>query len=363
LVHRRGHAQLADTAAPKADGRHQQQDCAKREIPLFDMRRRDFIIFFGGAAAAWPLAAGAQQPAMPVVGYLSGLSRTATPAYLAAFQQGLDAAGYVQGRTVAIEYRWAEGRYDRLPALADDLVRRQVAVIAATGGTAAVLAAKAATAAIPIVFNTGGDPVKLGLVASLNRPGGNVTGVCWLNNTTAPKRLELLRGLLPSAATIGFLRNPANPNAAAETLDVQTAAHALGQQIQVENAANEREIDTAFAGFARARVDALFVAADPLFTDRRDQVNSLAARHAIPASYVSRINVVAGGLMSYGADYTDAYRQSGLYTGRILKGEKPADLPVQQSVKFELVINLTTAKALGLTVPDKLLALADEVIE
>jgi putative ABC transport system substrate-binding protein len=216
---------------------------------------------------------------------------------------------------------------------------------------------------IPIVFTTGGDPVKLGLVASHNRPGGNVTGVSWMNNTTAPKRLELLRALLPGAATIGLLRNPANPNAAAETLDVQTAASALGQQIEVENAGNEREIDAAFARFVRGRVDALFVAADPLFTDRRDQVNMLAARHAIPASYVSRINVVAGGLMSYGADYTDAYRQMGLYTTRILKGEKPADLPVMQSVKFEFVINLRIAKALRLTVPDKVLALADEVIE
>ena len=283
------------------------------------MNRRDFVTLIGGAAAAWPLSARAQQP-MPVIGYLSGLSPTAIPAYLVAFRQGLDAAGYVEGRTVAIEYRWAEGRYELLPALAADLVRRQVAVIAATGGTASVLAAKAATATIPIVFNTGGDPVKLGLVASLNRPSGNVTGVSWLNNTTAPKRLELLRELLPRTATIGLLRNPANPNAAAETLDVQSAAHALGQQIQVENAGNEREIDAAFAGFVRARVDALFVAADPLFTERRDQVITLAARHAIPASYVSRINVVAGGLMSYGADYTDAYRQSGLYTSRILKG-------------------------------------------
>jgi putative ABC transport system substrate-binding protein len=327
------------------------------------MKRREFITMLGGAAAAWPSMARAQQPAIPVIGYLSGLSPTATPAYLAAFRQGLDTAGYVEGRTVAIEYRWAEGRYELLPALAAELVRRQVSVIAATGGTAAVLAAKAATVAIPIVFNTGGDPVKLGLVASLNRPGGNVTGVSWLNNTTAPKRLELLRLLLPRVATIGLLRNPANPNAEAETLDVRTAAHALGQQIQVENAGNEREIDAAFVGLVRGRVDALFVAADPLFTDRRDQVNTLAARHAIPASYVSRINVVAGGLMSYGADYTDAYRQSGLYIGRILKGEKPADLPVQQSVKFELVINLKSAQALGLTIPDKLLALADEVIE
>ena len=326
--------------------------------------RREFITVLGGAAATgWPLAAHAQQKAMPVIGYLSGLSPTATPTYLAAFRQGLNAGGYLEGRSVAIEYRWAAGHYHLLPALAADLVRRQVAVITATGGTASVLAAKAATAAIPIVFNTGGDPIKLGLVASLNRPGGNVTGVSWLNNTTAPKRLELLRVLLPRASTIGLLRNPANPNAVAETSEVQTAARALGQQIEVENAVNEREIDAAFASFVGLQVDALFIAADPLFTDRRDQVNTLAARHAIPVSYVSRINVVAGGLMSYGADYTDAYRQSGLYTSRILNGEKPADLPVIQSTKFELAINLKTAKALGLRIPDKLLALADEVIE
>jgi putative ABC transport system substrate-binding protein len=325
------------------------------------MNRREFITLLGGAVA-WPLAARAQQPAMPVVGYLSGLSPTATPTYLAAFRQGLDAGGYLEGRS-AIEYRWAEGHYHLLPALAADLVRRQVAVIAATGGTASVLAAKAATGAIPIVFNTGGDPIKLGLVASLNRPGGNVAGVSWLNNTTAPKRLELLRVLLPRASTIGLLRYPANPNAVAETSEVQTAARSLGQQIEVQNAVNEREIDAAFASFVGLQVDALFIAADPLFTDRRDQVNTLAARHAIPVSYVRRINVFAGGLMSYGADYTDAYRQSGLYTSRILNGEKTADLPVIQSTKFELAINLKTAKALGLRIPDKLLALADEVIE
>jgi putative tryptophan/tyrosine transport system substrate-binding protein len=330
---------------------------------MISVRRREFVSLIGGAAAAWPVAVRSQQPAMPVIGYLSGLSPTATPAYLAAFRQGLYAGGYVEGHTVAIEYRWAEGHYALLPVLAADLARRQVAVIAATGGTASVLAAKAATPAIPIVFTTGGDPVKLGLVASHNRPGGNVTGVSWMNNSTAPKRLELLRALLPGAATIGLLRNPANPNAAAETLDVQTAASGLGQHVEVENAGNEREIDAAFARFVGRRVDALFVAADPLFTDRRDQVNMLTARHAIPASYVSRINVVAGGLMSYGADYTDAYRQMGAYTSRILKGEKPTDLPVVQSVKFEFVINLRVAKALGLTVPDKVLALADEVIE
>jgi len=379
---------------------------------MFDMRRREAITLLGGAA--WPLAVRAQQTeGVRRIGVLSGFAENdpEMKARLAALRQGLEGLGWSEGRNIKIDYSWGAGDPGRqrayaaelvaskpdvifatpssvlaavqretrtirvvfaqihdpvgalLPALAADLVRRQVAVIAATGGTASVLAAKVATATIPIVFTTGGDPVKLGLVASHNRPGGNVTGVSWMNNTTAPKRLELLRALLPGAATIGLLRNPANPNAAAETLDIQTAASALGQQIEVENAGNEREIDAAFARFVRGRVDALFVAADPLFTDRRDQVNMLAARHAIPASYVSRINVVAGGLMSYGADYTDAYRQMGLYTSRILKGEKPADLPVQQSVKFEFVINLKIAKALRLTVPDKVLALADEVIE
>ena len=324
--------------------------------------RRAFISLLS-SAAAWPLAARAQQPAMPVIGYLSGFSSTAFPPYLAAFRDGLNATGYVEGRNVAIEYRWAESEYDRLPGLAADLVRRKVTLIVATGVTASPVAAKAATTTIPIVFLTGGDPIKLGLVSSFNRPDGNLTGVTWLSNTMAAKRLELLRELMPGATTIGLLVNPANPNALSEPTDVQAAARALGLQIPVANASSERDIDAAFAGFVQARVNAIFIGGDPFFTSRRVQVAVLAARHAIPTSHDSRSSAEAGGLMSYGADIVDAYRQVGLYTGRILKGERPADLPVQQSVKFELVLNLKTAKTLSLEVPAKLLALADAVIE
>jgi putative tryptophan/tyrosine transport system substrate-binding protein len=327
------------------------------------MRRREFISLLGGAVAAWPLVVRAQQPAIPVIGYLSGFSSTAFPPYLAAFRDGLTAAGYVEGRNVAIEYRWAESQYDRLAGLAADLVRRRVTVIVATGVTASPVAAKAATTTIPIVFLTGGDPIKLGLVSSFNRPDGNLTGVTWLSNTMAAKRLEFLRELMPGAATIGLLVNPANPNASSETADVQAAARALGLQMPVANASSERDIDAAFAGFVQARVNAIFIGGDPFFTSRRVQVAVLAARHAIPTGHDARSNAEAGGLMSYGADIVDAYRQVGLYAGRILKGEKPADLPVQQSVKFELVLNLKTAKTLGLEVPAKLLALADAVIE
>jgi putative ABC transport system substrate-binding protein len=326
------------------------------------VRRRDFIKVIAGYAAEWPLMAHAQQSAMPVVGFLSTLS----PNNLAAnvmneFRQGLKEAGFVEGQNVRIEYRWAEGHYDRLPALAADLVRRQVAVIAATGGEPSPQVVKAATQTIPIVFMANGDPVAAGLVASLNRPGGNLTGVTIFGMMAAGKRLELLRQLMPKAGTIAYLMNPNNPNR--EFDNVQAAARSLGQQIVVLHADGGQEIDTAFATIAQQRVAALLVASDPLFFDRRDQLITLAARQAIPAIYYLRAFSQAGGLLSYGNNLTDMYRQVGTYTGRILNGERPADLPVMQSTKFELVINLKTAKTLGLTIPPSLLARADEVIE
>jgi len=324
------------------------------------MKRREFITLLSGATA-WPLAARAQQSAMPVIGLLSGTDREASP--LDAIWRGLNEADYFEGRNVAMEYRWAEGQLDRLPALATDLVRRQVAVIVAIQSAAAPLAAKATTATIPIVFSIGGDAVKLGLVSSLNRPGGNVTGTSFLYNTLAPKRLELLHELVPNATVIGLLVNPKNPASQSETADVQAAARALGLTIIVQNATSNRDIDAAFASFVQHQVDALTFAADSVFSKHHDQLIALAARHAVPTMYFSRDFTAAGGLMSYGGDMTNAYRLTGVYTGRILKGEKPANLPVQLAVKVEFVVNLKTAKTLGLTFPLPLIGRADEVVE
>ena len=326
------------------------------------MRRRKFIALLGGATA-WPLAAHAQQPAMPVVGFLNSTSPSAWTHLVAAFRQGLSEMGYVEHRSVGIEWRWAEGRYEQLPALAADLVRRQVAVIVSTGGVNTSLAAKAATTDIPIVFTTGTDPVTSGLVASLNRPGGNVTGVNMFVTQMEGKRLGLLHELVPTAALIGVLLNPASLSAQRQLKDVQEAARAIGQQIHIVHASSERELATAFVTLAQLRPGALLVGADSFLNSRRDDIVELAARHAIPAMYEQREHVVAGGLMSYGTSLSDGYRQAGLYTGRILKGAKPADLPVFQSSRFEFVINLKTAKALGIEVPPHLSARADEVIE
>jgi ABC-type uncharacterized transport system substrate-binding protein len=329
----------------------------------FCIGRRELIILLGGAAAAWPLAARAQQPAMPVIGFLHPTSLDAYADRLRPFREGLKDAGFIEGENVAIGYRWAENQMDRLPALAAELARRQVAVIAAPGPPAA-LAAKTATTTIPIVFLMNEDPVRLGLVASLARPGGNLTGINIFSAELAAKRLDLLRELVPGAARVGVLVNPGNATTTESTLrDVEPAARAIGLQIQVLNASTSREIDAAFATFVRERPDAVFVGADSFFVSRRVQLTNLAVRHAVPAIYSARDFAEVGGLMSYGASLTDASRQMGVYTGRILKGAKPADLPVVQSTKFELVINAQTARMLGLTVPDKLLVAADEVIE
>jgi putative tryptophan/tyrosine transport system substrate-binding protein len=327
------------------------------------MRRREFIALLGGATAAWPLTARAQQPAMPVVGFLSSLSPSELTFVMPAFRQGLNEAGFVEGHNIAIEYRWAEGHYERLPALSADLVRRQVAVIAAISGTPAALAAKAATTTIPIVFAIGGDPVAPGLVTSLSRPGGNITGVSFYTSPVVTKRLELARELVPRRTTIAVLINPDNPPSVTEGTTVQEAATALGQPIQIVNASTERHIDGAFAAIAQQRIGALIVSSDPLFFIERKKLVVLTARYALPTIFADREQAEAGGLISYGASRPDAYRQAGNYIGRVVKGEKPGDLPVVLPTKFDLLINLKTAKALGIKIPPSLLARADEVIE
>jgi putative ABC transport system substrate-binding protein len=331
------------------------------------MRRREFITLLGGslvgsAAASWPRAARAQQPAMPAIGYLSGGRLEGQTDTTAAFKQGLSETGYIEGKNVAIEYRWANGQYEQLPALAADLVHHQVAVIATVTPVAA-LAAKQATTSIPIVFTTGSDPVRDGIVPSLNRPGGNITGATFFSNLLTAKRLELLHQLIPNANVIAVLLNPKNLNAELEKKETQEAARALGLQLVPVQASTAREIDDLFANLAQQHVGGVLASGDVLFSDRRQQIAELAVRHTVPTCFAGRLQVVAGGLMSYGARNTDTFRQAGNYVGRILKGEKPSELPVQQPTKFEFVINLKTAKALGLTIPHNLLVLADEVIE
>jgi ABC-type uncharacterized transport system substrate-binding protein len=326
------------------------------------MRRREFITLLGGAAAAWPLAARAQQPALPVVGFLNSGALEERLHLVSAFRRGLGETGHVESRTLAIEYRWSEGHYERLPVLAADLVRRRVAVIVATGDTVSPLAAKAATTTIPIVFAIGGDPVAAGLVSSFNRPGGNITGVSVISAALLAKQLELAHELVPKAGLVGILVNP-RPSSAIDLSELQSAAQSRGLDLLVLEANSEDTIDAAFSRLAQKRADALVVEPDVFFLDRRDRLVRLAARHGVPTVYSRREYVPIGGLISYGTSLADAYRQVGVYTGRVLKGEKPGDLPVLQPTKFELVINLKTAKALGLEVPPTLLARADEVIE
>jgi putative ABC transport system substrate-binding protein len=326
------------------------------------MRRRELIILLGGAAIASPLTSRAQQKTMPVIGFLSSVSPGPFAPFVAAFRQGLSETGYIEGQNVAIEYRWAEGHYDQLPALAADLVGRKVKLIVAAS-IPEVMATKSATSTIPIVFRSGVDPVESGAVASLARPGGNLTGVSFLSVELMPKQLELMAELVPQAKTIGLLVNPNNPNAERVTETVLDAARAKGLQLEIQKVGTITEIDTAYASLVRLHAGALIIAADPFFTSRLEQLASLASRHAMPAIYFAREYPTAGGLISYGTTLTETFREVGLYSGKILAGAKPADLPVQQSIKFELVINLKTAKALGLTVPQSLLARADEVIE
>jgi len=327
------------------------------------IRRRDFMSLLGGAAAVGPLPARAQQPAAPVIAIINAGSPDTQLDRMRAFRQGLKDAGHVEGENVTIEYRWAENQIDRVPALVTELIRRQVAVIVATGGSDPALAAKAATTTIPIVFTIPEDPVRLGLVASLARPGGNATGINFFSNELIAKRLELLRELVPAARRVAVLIHPADANAETVLRDVDTATRAMGLQIQTLDVSTGPDIDAAFATFARDRPDAVFISGGPLFVSRRIQLVLLAARHALPASYGSREYAEIGGLISYGTSLTDAYRQIGIYAGRILKGAKPADLPVMQATKFELVINHAAARVLGLSVPPSLLARADEVIE
>jgi putative ABC transport system substrate-binding protein len=327
------------------------------------MRRREFIKLLSNTVVAWPLTARAQQPAMPVIGYLSSVSPQPFANYVAGFRAGLKEAGYIDGQNVTIEFRWAEGHYDCLPEMAADLVRHKVAVLVSTGGEPSVLAAKAATTTIPIVFTSGIDPIRAGIVTSLSRPGGNITGVYLFTSQIESKRLGLLRALVPGVQLIAVLLNSNRPDYTRQKRDVEEAAHAIGQQIHLLSASNEGEIDAAFATAPQLRPGAMLVGADPFLNSQRDKIIALVARHAIPAIYEQREHALAGGLMSYGTNLTAGYRQAGVYAGRILKGEKPGDLPVVQSTKFEFVINLKTAKALGIDVPPNLSAEADEIIE